>query len=79
MRKCSQQSTTKVGKGLQKVVHSASKTKKMDKKLLYQALFSSSYEQSYSKTAIFSRFRFYIPNTVRVWNWVGEKSFNNCC
>ena len=31
MRKCSQRSTTKVGKGLEKVVHSASETKKWTK------------------------------------------------
>ena len=59
----------KVGKGLEKVVRSASQTKKKKfrQKLKYEALFSSSYEQFYSKTLVFWRFRFYIPNIVRVW------------
>ena len=76
----------KVGKGLEKVVHSASKTKKkFEQKLFYEALFSSSYELSYSKTAVFWRFRFYIPNIVRVWKLGWWKKFScvvseaNCC
>ena len=68
MIKCSQRKTTKMGKGQEKPVHSASKTKtrNLGKKFLCEALFSSSWEQSYSKTALFWRFRFYIPNIVRV-------------
>ena len=71
----------KVGKGLEKVLHSASKTKKKEiwTKTFYEAVFSSSYEQSYSKTVVFWRFRFYIPNIVRVWKLGWWKKFFYCC
>ena len=71
----------KVGKGLEKVVHSASKTKRKEiwTKTFHEALFSSCYEQSYSETAVFWGFRFYIPSIVRVWKLGWWKKFFYCC
>ena len=87
MKKCSQRSTTKVGKGLEKVVHAASKTKKKiwTKTFIRSIIFQQLRTIILQKQRSSGDFAFTFPTLFESGSLFGEKNFNtvvseaNCC
>jgi len=80
----SQQSTMKMGRSLENVFQSDSKSRKekhriLDKIYFQTKIFSSSYEQSNSKQRLFRNFTFAFPTLFECGNWARENSIDYCC